>query len=317
MGIRSRKRRGITKKRRLKRRGGISKKYGGGVGKIKMFNWWSGTNPDEMPEYRYFEALLDGCSNRFNEVHVYSVFPVVELNVRASKILTIQYSGETIYGNPNNFDINIIPDEHTETSSLVRAPMMHLYMWLHNPDMTPYTIPRSLVAPQSKFCLFSVSSETDKRVSFFNELSKYKRVDSCGSVLNNLGYNCPGTFDSKEYHDFINHYKFMICFENTSMKDYLTEKLIIAYSSGTIPIYWGCPNLADYVNMDAILCLKPDNTAADVQALIGEIQALDQDEALYKKKFESIFFKNGMVPDAFNMEKLNQQMRAKVQAIKP
>ena len=108
----------------------------------------------------------------------------------------------------------------------------------------------------------------------------------------------------------------MICFENTVMKNYATEKLIIAYSSGTIPIYWGCPNIGDYVNMDAILYLKPDYTQEDVQALIAEVRALDEDEALYKKKFESTFFKDAIVPDAFDMDKLNASICAKIQAIK-
>lgn len=313
-----RRKRGRTKKRRSKKKHTV-RKHRGGSGKIKIFNWWSGTKVDEMPEYRYFELLLANCIDRFDEVHVYSIFPIVESSAQIATshtILTIQYSGEPGYGDPNIFDINCIPGEE-EHASIVVTPLMHLYMWLDNPDMSMYTLVRKQTKPQTKFCLFSVSSETKERTDFFHALSTYKSVDSCGSVLNNLGYNCPGTFDSKEYHEFISDYKFMICFENTVMKNYITEKLIIAYSSGTIPIYWGCPNIGDYVNMDAILYLKPDYTETDVQALIIEIQALDQDEALYKKKFESIFFKDGVVPDAFNMEKLNQQLCEKIQAIKP
>ena len=89
----------------------------------------------------------------------------------------------------------------------------------------------------------------------------------------------------------------MICFENTSMTNYITEKLLNAYTCGTIPIYWGCPNLGDYVNLDSILYLKADYTKADVKELISKIEKLDNDDELYKAKYESVFFKDEKIPD--------------------
>jgi hypothetical protein len=161
--------------------------------------------------------------------------------------------------------------------------------------------------------LFSVTNgAAQDRIKFFTELSNYKKVDSCGKFMNNLGYNCPGSFESKEYHDFISQYKFMICFENSSVKNYLTEKLINAYKCGTIPIYWGCTNLEEYINTDAILYLKPGYSDDDMRALIKEIEALDKDDTLYKKKYESIFFKNGAVPDLFDTEKVNLEICKRV-----
>lgn len=313
----------IYKKKRqsIKNRRKRRKLHKGGSDKIKYFHWWLTTEGKEEPstaESNYFNTLLNGCIDRFDEVHIYTVFPLVEAGAivaKSNKILTIQYSGEPVYSDISMFDINIVADNQPDIDSILITPFMHLYMWMQNPDMSMYTVVRKQTKPQMKFCLFSVSSETKERTDFFHALSVYKSVDSCGSVLNNLEHTCPGAYDSKEYHEFISDYKFMICFENTVIKNYATEKLIIAYSSGTIPIYWGCPNIGDYVNMDAILCLKPDYTEEDVQALIAEVRALDEDEALYKKKFESIFFKDGVVPDAFDMDKLNASMCAKIQAI--
>jgi hypothetical protein len=321
---RATRRKNISKKKRqsIKRGGKKRKLQKGGSDKIKYFHWWVTTEGKEEPttgESNYFNTLLSGCIDRFDEVHVYTVFPLVNAGTavaKSDKILTIQYSGEPVYSDATMFDINIIADNEAETDSVIVTPFMHLYMWLQNPDVSMYTLVRKQTKPQTKFCLFSVSSETKERTDFFHALSTYKSVDSCGSVLNNLEHTCPGAYDSKEYHEFISDYKFMICFENTVVKNYITEKLIIAYSSGTIPIYWGCPNIGDYVNMDAILYLKPDYTEEDVQALIAEVRALDEDEALYKKKFESIFFKDAIVPDAFDMDKLNASICAKIQAIK-
>jgi hypothetical protein len=170
--------------------------------------------------------------------------------------------------------------------------------------------------PQLRFCLLSISNPwPQERIAFFNKLSKYKKVDSCGKALNNLGYTCPGRLDSKEYNDFIGQYKFMICFENTSLHNYMTEKLINAYKAGTIPIYWGCPNAHEYINMESILSLKPDYTEEDVTSLIKEIELLDNDSALYKKKFESIFFKDGVVPDLFAMDTLNMEICKRIKLV--
>lgn len=38
---------------------------------------------------------------------------------------------------------------------------------------------------------------------------------------------------------------FSICVENSSNKGYHTEKIIDAFLSKTVPIYWGCPNLEE------------------------------------------------------------------------
>ena len=40
------------------------------------------------------------------------------------------------------------------------------------------------------------------------------------------------------------------------------------------------------------------------------ILQLDADDTLYRRKYESVFFKDGRVPDLMNMETLREQVRA-------
>ncbi len=48
--------------------------------------------------------------------------------------------------------------------------------------------------------------------------------------------------------------KFNLCYENTSgSRGYISEKLFDALSTGSIPIYWGAPNVADYVPADCFI----------------------------------------------------------------
>ena len=56
--------------------------------------------------------------------------------------------------------------------------------------------------------------------------------------------------DTKE--ETLLDYRYSIIIENTKQDNYITEKLIDCLIVGTIPIYWGCPNVSDYFNMEGI-----------------------------------------------------------------
>jgi hypothetical protein len=50
--------------------------------------------------------------------------------------------------------------------------------------------------------------------------------------------------------------QFHICIENTKRKNWFTEKLIDCLQTKTIPIYWGCPNIDDWFNMDGFIIVN-------------------------------------------------------------
>lgn len=55
-----------------------------------------------------------------------------------------------------------------------------------------------------------------------------------------------GKVDSKI--ETLRQYKFSICYENAQgIPGYITEKIFDSMSSGCIPVYWGAPNIADYI----------------------------------------------------------------------
>jgi len=51
-------------------------------------------------------------------------------------------------------------------------------------------------------------------------------------------------------------YLYSIVIENNEEKDYFTEKLIDCMLCNTMPIYWGCPNIADYFNVSGMIVCK-------------------------------------------------------------
>lgn len=46
---------------------------------------------------------------------------------------------------------------------------------------------------------------------------------------------------------------FHIAIENTSIKNYFTEKIIDCFQTRTVPIYYGCKNIGNFFNIDGIL----------------------------------------------------------------
>lgn len=42
-------------------------------------------------------------------------------------------------------------------------------------------------------------------------------------------------------------YTFALCFENMILKGWITEKIFDCFFAGTIPIYWGAPDINDYI----------------------------------------------------------------------
>jgi len=55
----------------------------------------------------------------------------------------------------------------------------------------------------------------------------------------------------------LNRYKFNLCFENCYHEqwswDYITEKITDCFKAKTVPIYWGCYNIQDYIPKDIFI----------------------------------------------------------------
>ena len=152
--------------------------------------------------------------------------------------------------------------------------------------------PRRYVPASRKFCNFVYSNghADPTRDRFFRLLSEYKQVDSAGRHLNNTGFRIVDKVS------FQRDYRFSIAFENSSTDGYSTEKIIHAYCAGTIPIYWGDPQIGLDFNPESFVNC---HDYPSLEKVVERVVALDTDEAAYRKVYEAPFLRRPLNGYAF------------------
>jgi hypothetical protein len=148
-----------------------------------------------------------------------------------------------------------------------------------------------IMASKTKFCSFLTgyaNKKTRKRTDFFHKLSKYKKVDSAGRALNNVGFQVPSGPGPKV--EFLKPYKFNIAFENACVPGYTTEKIVEAMYARALPIYWGNPRVDEEFNSRSFLNYFD---FASEEELIEKIIELDQDDAKYMEYLRQPYFLPG------------------------
>lgn len=67
-------------------------------------------------------------------------------------------------------------------------------------------------------------------------------------------------------------YRYSIVIENAREQNYFSEKLVDALLCNTVPIYWGCPNIADFFDTSAMLLCE---NMADIQRAVAQMTQAD------------------------------------------
>lgn len=170
---------------------------------------------------------------------------------------------------------------------------------------TDRTALEKIKAQKTKFCNFVYSNPVPFRNRFFEELSKYKHVDSPGHCCNNMSpIKANDPFASrrksdwiKDKYEFLEPYKFTIAIENELHPGYTTEKLADPLIKDSVPIYWGNPLVERDFNPKKFIHLRPEEYSGDeetmIQKLVQKVIQVDQDDELYESYLrEPIFADN-------------------------
>jgi len=208
-------------------------------------------------------------------------------NLYGKAWLKVAYFGEALEVDWNIFDYGIGFSDMLES-------FPRFIRLLSPTDMYTGFIPRgqneisgpdeavSLLKGKTGFCnfLYSNAKAHPMRDRLFYEISKYKRVDSLGKHLNNVGI--PGTGYGNghaiECVALKSPYKFSISSENAVFSGYTSEKCFTSLLAHTVPVYWGNPNIRDDVNPSAFINVGDFES---LDAAMERIKEVDSDDSLW------------------------------------
>lgn len=225
----------------------------------------------EKPDYLFFSLFTDEYLNYNNDV------------------IRIFYTGESQIPDFNLTDYALGFDWIDFGDRYLRFPLYNLYK----------VIPQLAVSRggmiekperRDRFCSFVCSNSKGDpiRIEFFKRLSERRSVDSGGKFCNNVG----GPVRDKV--SFEKEHRFSMCFENSAYPGYTTEKILEAFAAGTIPIYWGDPEIGRVFNEKAFVLVRSDE---DMKKAIDRIIAIDDDPVLFEAMLKEEPFIQGNYPD--------------------
>lgn len=236
----------------------------------------------------FYQILNERYKLEFDGEPDYVIYgPFGDEHLKYQKAVKIFYTGECISPDFNLCDYAIGFDYLDYEDRYIRYPLWLKYGKEHNLRMESKQCDISNDLSKREFCSFVVSNDfaDPMRDELFSRISEYKRVDSGGRYLNNIGQ--PQGVEDKL--DFQKKYKFVLACENCSHSGYTTEKLMEAFEAQTVPIYWGDPNVAKDFNVESFVNFHDFDT---IDEFIKEIQRIDTDDELYLKMLSEPALKN-------------------------
>jgi hypothetical protein len=118
------------------------------------------------------------------------------------------------------------------------------------------------------------------RIQYVAELMRHLPVDSYGAMLRNRRLEGADTGRASKL-DLIGRYKFTLAFENSIARDYVTEKFYDPLIAGSVPVYLGAPNVADFAPAEH--CFIDVADFGGPAELAAHLRALDQDDRAYAR----------------------------------
>lgn len=81
-----------------------------------------------------------------------------------------------------------------------------------------------------------------------------------------------GISSFSEKWDVLAPYRYSLCMENSSVPDYLTEKLPDCFLAYTFPFYWGAPNADDYFPPESYMALNLEDPTSAIETITQTIK---------------------------------------------
>ena len=269
--------------------------------RMKILKLWF-TDFDEFfdPENNFIYQLLSTTykiqlSPKDPDYLIYSCYGNNFLNYNCTRIF---YTAENLIPDFNLCDYAIGFAYIDFQDRYLRFPYFALFEKQFQDLLLTKNFNDSIFYEKPYFCnfIYANSQAHPARDEFYELLNRYKSVSSPGKHLNNTSMDVGERFAKDWMYSKINFQskcKFTIAFENTSSSGYTTEKILHAFISNTIPIYWGNPDIAKDFNQKAFInCHDFQN----FEQVIEEVKRIDSNPREYISMLNETPFVKNIIP---------------------
>jgi len=165
------------------------------------------------------------------------------------------------------------------------------------------------------------SNKVNQREKIFDLFVEKMGYNLCHAYGKNYGSykeskknKIKGGWDGNEIIEKYKEYKFVIAMENKCKKGYITEKILNAFYSGAIPIYWGCDTVNKFFNKKAFINVNDYESFEDCVNYVCNMS----DKDITKMSNEKIYFENNELLNIFNTKnnKNNKILEYHIDSIK-
>jgi len=245
------------------------------------------------------------------------------------------------YNIPLNFDWVRNEDDETDEIILTDLFLVDKYLrkkkygWLiEPPELTPnlysfaisnyekftkiFTYDKNLLSLSDKFELLPIGGcwidETDRIIyeknKFICTITSHKRITNAHkyrheiiSKVSGIDVFGNGYRPINKKIDVLKEYKFCVVVENQKMDYLFTEKIIDCFLTGTVPIYYGCPSIDKFFNINGIITF---DTMDDLNKIINTLTDHDYGDRLSFVEENFNLAKQYVVADDIIYEKLKK-----------
>ena len=276
--------------------------------KVKFVGFWAHFDPRKFFLYqiltRYFDVQI--CDDPDYIIYsCHSLFDVSgEEHLQYNDCVKIFYTNENLAPDFNMCDYAIGFEYMDCGDRYYRYPLCYERSAKH-PALYNREKRRLEEETRTGFCSFVYSNfgADPMRERLYQAINAYKPVAGGGKVHHtvDIPHEEGGSWEQERI-EFEKNYKFSIACENSAHPGYSTEKILLAFTAGTIPIYWGDPLIKKIYNEKAFLCAYD---YPDLDALVRRVQEIDNDPELYRRMaMEPVF-----APD-FDLAEIDRGMES-------
>jgi hypothetical protein len=150
-------------------------------------------------------------------------------------------------------------------------------------------------------CYFNSAVNTidiSKKNNYENNYENNYLIDVYGKQNFHNFKNYIGMIKDENKYNVYSNYKYVLAVENNSENNYATEKIWEAILCDSLPFYWGCPNLDDYIDNRAFVRLPLDDFEKSLSIIK---QAIEEDWwsqriDIIRKEKHKILYELGFFP---------------------